>query len=77
MSSSLDQLKQEAAKLSDTERAELALVLLRSLEPTSDDPDIEQAWLAESERRLDQIERGEATLIPGDEVFARIRQRLG
>ena len=79
MSISFDQLKEEAAKLSQSERAELALEMLRSLDPADDaDPDeIEQAWLLEIERRSAEFDRGEAKLIPGDEVFARLRQRFG
>ena len=79
MSISFEQLKEEAAKLSQSERAELAAELLRSLDPEDDDdPDeIEQAWLLEIERRSAEIARGEAKLIPGDEVFARLRQRFG
>lgn len=38
--------------------------------------EIEQAWVREAERRLAEIDRGEARLIPGDEVFERIRARL-
>lgn len=79
MSISFEQLKAEAAKLSQAERAEFAAELLRSLDPADDaDPDeIEQAWLLEIERRAAEIDRGEAKLIPGDEVFARLRQRFG
>ncbi|MGH8769664.1 MAG: hypothetical protein ACREV2_00570 [Burkholderiales bacterium] len=50
MSSTLAELKKQAAQLSEAERAELALSL---------------------------VERGEVQLIPGDEVFARLRRRLG
>jgi len=78
VSSELDALKQEAAKLAQAERAELALALLESLDSaTEDEDDVERAWLVEIERRVDEIERGEAKLIPGDEVFARVRQQLG
>ena len=78
MSIELDALKQEAAKLSQAERADLALALLESLDSaTEDEDDVERAWLVEIKRRVDEIERGEAKLIPGDEVFARVRQQLG
>ena len=75
MSDTLTQLKEKASQLPETERAELALSLLESLDgPT--DPDVEEAWRLEVERRIAQIERGEVQLIPGDEVFARVRRRL-
>jgi hypothetical protein len=32
------------------------------------DPDVEEAWRAEIERRIGQIDRGEVQLIPADEV---------
>jgi putative addiction module component (TIGR02574 family) len=79
MSVELDRLKEQAAKLSDAERAELALSLIESLEaPPIDSPeDVERAWDAEIQRRIGEIERGEARLISGDEAFARLRERLG
>lgn len=76
MPSSLAELKEKASHLSDAERAELALSLIESLDGPAD-PDVEEAWRVEIERRIGQIERGEVQLIPGDEVFARLRRRLG
>jgi putative addiction module component (TIGR02574 family) len=76
VSSKLAELKQKAAQLSDVERAELALTLIESLDGPAD-PDVEEAWRLEIERRLGQVERGEVQLISGDEVFAPLRRRLG
>jgi putative addiction module component (TIGR02574 family) len=76
MSDTLTELKQKAAELSDAERADLALSLIESLDGPAD-PDVEEAWRIEIERRIGQIDRGEVELIPGDEVFARLRRRLG
>jgi len=76
MSDTLMDLKQKAAELSDAERADLALSLIESLDGPAD-PDVEEAWRIEIERRIGQIDRGEVELIPGDEVFARLRRRLG
>jgi putative addiction module component (TIGR02574 family) len=75
MSDMLAELKKNAAQLSDVERAELALSLIESLDGPAD-PDVEEAWRVEIERRIGQIDRGEVELIPGDEVFARLRRRL-
>jgi putative addiction module component (TIGR02574 family) len=72
----LDELKREAANLSDAERAELALSLIESLERGSDQGDVEEAWRLEIERRAGQVDRGEDQLIPGDEVFARVRHQI-
>lgn len=76
MSDTLAELKQKASQLSDVERAELALSLIESLDGPGD-PDVEEAWRVEIERRIGQFERGEVQLIPGDEVFAKLRRRLG
>ena len=78
MSIELHALKQEAAKLSQAERAELALALIESLDPATESPeDIERAWQIEIERRVGEIERGEVELVPGDEVFARLHRQFG
>ena len=76
MSDTLAELKRQAAQLSERERAELALSLIESLDGPAD-PDVEEAWRLEIERRVAEIDRGEVDLIPGDEVFARLRRRLG
>jgi putative addiction module component (TIGR02574 family) len=76
MASTLSDLKKKAAQLPEQERAELALSLIESLDGPAD-PNVEEAWAQEIERRVRQLEKGEAELIPADEVFARIRRRLG
>ena len=76
MSTVLAELKQKAAQLSENERAELALQLIESLDGESD-TGVNEAWKSEVARRIGQIDRGEVQLIPGDEVFARLRRKLG
>ena len=41
------------------------------------DPQIEEAWNDEANRRLEELESGRVQAIPGDEVSARIRQIVG
>src|ERR1017187_8521303 len=76
MSNMLVDLKEKASRLSDAERAELALSLIESLDGPAD-PDVEEAWRVEVEPRAAQIDRGEGQLIPVDEVFPRLRRRPG
>jgi len=76
LSDTLTELKEKASRLSEAERAALALSLIESLDGPPD-PGVEEAWRIEIERRVGEIDRGEAQLIPGDEVFARVRRRLG
>ncbi|MFY9329676.1 MAG: addiction module protein [Georgfuchsia sp.] len=75
MTQDLLELEQKASRLSDDERAQLALFLLESLEPAEDDG-IEEAWRIEAESRLAEIERGEARVVPAEEVFENLRRRL-
>ena len=41
------------------------------------DPEIEAAWKAEIDRRIEEIQTGKVQGIPADEVSARIRRILG
>ena len=38
--------------------------------------DIDQAWSTEVERRCEELDSGKAKLIPGEEVFTKIRKRF-
>jgi hypothetical protein len=39
-------------------------------------PEIEQAWMDECDRRVKAMDRGEMEMIPAEEVYRRIRERL-
>lgn len=54
-------------------RAEIAELLLDSLE--QERATIDAAWGAEAERRINQLDRGEVELLPGDIVMAEMRAR--
>lgn len=64
-----------ALELPEQERAELASALVASLDGPPD-PDAERLWQSEIRRRLETIDRGDATFLTPDEVLARIRARL-
>lgn len=76
MSSAFSELKKRVSELTEQERAELALSLIESLDGPADS-DVEEAWRQEIERRVKQVERGEVQLVAAEEVFARVRRRLG
>ncbi len=76
MANALSELKIKASQLSEHDRAELALALIESLDGPADSG-VEEAWRREIERRVGQVERGEVQPVPGEEVFARVRRRLG
>jgi putative addiction module component (TIGR02574 family) len=56
-------------ELPESERATLAGLLIRSLEPPPD-PEVDELWAAESERRWLEIESGAVETIPWEEVRA-------
>lgn len=72
MSSSLVTIEAQALKLPAQERVRLADRLLASV---SGDPDLEQAWAAEVDRRLEEVEAG-ASLIDLDAAVARARRAI-
>ena len=76
MARKFSEIQDELAGLSASDRAKLALALVESLEP-EEEGDIAEEWRLEAERRYEQYRRGEVKAIPGEEVFANIRRRLG
>src|SRR5881394_818234 len=74
MARKLEEIFQEAAKLPDRDRAELAGLLLDSLE-SQPDPEVEATWAEEVERRIRQIDGGEVELIPWEQVRAELFRR--
>lgn len=73
MSSQLDNVEAQALKFSPEERARLADRLITSI---FEDHEIESAWAAEVERRIEDIESGRAKLIPAAESIARARAAI-
>ena len=68
-------LLQDALALPETDRAEIAGVLLQSLEP-SPDPEIERAWRVEVAQRVAEFDSGSVEAIPWEEVRDRLHSRL-
>ena len=73
METQLEILESEALKLTLGERAALAQRLLASLD---EDSEIEDAWAAEIERRIADVESGAIQVIPIAEALARVRAAL-
>lgn len=76
MSQDYAEIEKSARLLSPEERARLAEAMTESLREAMPS-DIEAAWEAEIKRRIDAYERGEANLIPAEEVFAKARKITG
>ncbi|HAR96402.1 MAG TPA: addiction module protein [Deltaproteobacteria bacterium] len=69
-----EDLFDEAISLPIEKRTLLVDKLLQSLNPTQ--TEIDKLWAGEAERRVEEIASGSVKTIPGEEVFAKIRDRL-
>ena len=65
---------EEATALPIESRTAVVDSLLRSL--NMPDPEIDRAWLDIAKRRLAEIRSGHVTPVPGDQVFAKVRERF-
>jgi putative addiction module component (TIGR02574 family) len=75
VSSPTNPLFEQALRLPEKERAELAHRLLESLEPESVDEDYDSAWAQEIERRVAEIKDGTAPLLDLTQGLAQIRAK--
>lgn len=73
MNTSLEALEAEALKLSPADRSRLLERLIASLDS---DPEVEEAWALEADRREAELESGTVAAVPGHEAIARLRARL-
>lgn len=76
MSQDYAEIEKSARLLSPEERARLAEAMTESLREAMP-AEIEVAWETEIRRRVDAYERGEATLVPAEDVFAKARKITG
>lgn len=74
MSTHITELFEMASALSEQERATLAGLLIESLE-SEVDPDVEEAWRIEIERRLAELDSGAVETVPREVVKAKLLQR--
>lgn len=73
MSSTVEQIAEEAVALPSEARALLANRLVEILDSTEDGY-IHQLWVKEALNRCDNIRSGRVQTIPGDEALARVGQ---
>jgi len=74
MTEHAERVKQEVLQLPESDRAELAHLLIESLDEI-EEVGAEAAWDAELERRLKRVEEGESHSHPAHEVLAEIKDR--
>ena len=73
MSSNLEVLEAEALKLAPSDRSHLLERLIASLDS---DPEVEEAWEREADRREAQLESGSVAEVSGPEAMSRLRSKL-
>ena len=73
MDTTLEILEERAMTFTVGERAALAQRLLASLD---EDQELDDAWVAELDRRIAAVESGEMKIIPIAEALAQVRATL-
>ncbi len=70
-----EELYKKALDLDERERAALAARLIESLDAEVEEG-VEAAWLAEVERRMEELDSGKVQTIPWEELRARLFRHL-
>ena len=73
MTTPLEVLEAEALKLAPADRSHLLERLIASLDV---DPEVEEAWELEADRREASLESGSSVEVPGQDAMKRLRSRL-
>ena len=71
-----DRVTEDALSLPAEGRLILVEQLLKSLNLPIEE-DIDRLWAEEVEFRISQIESGKSKLVPGEEVFSKIKEKYG
>jgi putative addiction module component (TIGR02574 family) len=74
MATTTDRVIEDALSLPADVRLDLVEKLLTSLNLPIDE-EIDRIWAKEAELRVSQIEEGTTKLVPGEELFAKIRTK--
>jgi hypothetical protein len=75
MSTTVEQLAEQAMNLPGESRARLADLLVESLDAEAL-THIDRLWLSEAKRRRDEVRAGKVKTIPGDEALRSVRDSL-
>lgn len=75
MSPLFDEVQKQAQMLTAQEKAALAHLLIEELDAPLD-ADVEQLWIAESQRRYEAYLKGELEAVAGDEAMVNARNGM-
>jgi putative addiction module component (TIGR02574 family) len=72
MARAVAEIEKEIRALKPDDQEQLLRALLEELDGPAD-PDVERAWLAEAQRRSQELDSGVVEAIPAEEVFGKAR----
>lgn len=72
MTTTIEQLAEEAMNLPAEARARLADILVESLD-ADELGRIDRLWIAEAKRRRDEVRSGQVETVPGEEALQKVR----
>ena len=75
MSTTTAEIEAKIRALSPDEKVDLIRSLIAELDGPAD-TDVGAAWVKEAQRRHREIVEGKVQSVPGDQVFANLRERL-
>ena len=75
MSTTVEQLAEQAMRLPGESRARLADLLVESLDADSL-TEIDRLWLSEAKRRRDEVRAGKVKTIPSEDALRSVRDSL-
>ena len=75
MATTIEQLAEQAMNLSSESRAQLADLLVESLDANALGR-IDEMWLSEAKRRRDEVRSGQVKTIPGQSALQKVRDAL-
>jgi len=75
MVTTIEQLAEQAMALSNESRAQLADLLVESLD-TQELGRIDQLWVSEAKHRRDEVRNGQVKSVPGPAALQKVRDAL-
>ncbi len=75
MARTVQEIEADIRELAATDRDRLLRDLVAELDGTPDQ-EIEAAWLAEAQKRYEELKSGTVKAVPADEVIRKARERL-
>jgi hypothetical protein len=75
MAATVEELAKKAMALPSELRAQLADLLVESLE-ADDIGEVQEAWIVEAKRRRDEVREGKVATVPGEEALRKVRDSI-